>query len=227
MTDLRRLAWRWPHWWAAALSGAGWCWFLARWWSARGVHAHGTGFSILDWAVMVIAMMLPLVFAHMRFTAARSLWHRRQRALLAFTCGYLGAWLLAGLAALAGWFAFGQADLEAWPWLASMAFGVAALWQLVPLKQRALVACHRTVPLAPRGWRADRDCLLYGWTIGTRCLVTCGGLMLACVVAGHGLFAMLGASAIAGAERYSVRANGRTTSVALASMAVVFAVLVE
>ena len=87
------------------------------------------------------------------------------------------------------------------PVIAAVTFALAAAWQLSPFKRRALVSCHGTVPLAPRGWRANRDCVRYGWTVGGRCLVSCAGLMLACVFAGHSLIAMIATTAVAQAER--------------------------
>lgn len=223
MNAVRLVAWRYPHWWAAALSAGAWCLLAERWWRSNHEHVHASGFAVIDWSIMVCAMMTPLVFAHLRFTAARSLWRRRQRAMVLFLCGYGATWLLVGVTISATVLALGVPDPGGLPWLTATAFGAAALWQLLPLKRRALAACHGTVPLAPRGWRADRDCVRYGWAIGTRCVVACGALMLACVLAGHSLVAMLGATAIAGAERYDVRANERATSVVLVLLAVVFA----
>lgn len=63
------------------------------------------------------------------------------------------------------------------------------------------MACHRTRPLAPNGWLADRDCMFYGWTIGLSCLVTCWALMLACMFAGHSIPALLAVTSIGWIER--------------------------
>ncbi len=216
MTAARRLVWLHPHCWAIVLCAAAWSWLAVRWWNSH--HTHGL--SLLDWMLMVAGMMLPLVFDHLRVAAARSLWPRRHRAMVAFLCGYAGVSLLVGLAlsslvTVTGIMAHGGGP----PWAVAAALGLAAAWQLSPLKRRALSACHRTVPLAPRGWRADRDCVWYGWTIGRTCFVSCAGLMLACVVAGHSLPAMLAATAVARAERVSVRADAWRTCAALALMA--------
>lgn len=147
--------------------------------------------SLVDWAVMVAAMMLPLVFDHLQYAATRSLWRRRQRAMLGFLCGYVAVWMLAGIAAMAA----------ASVLTATVAVAIAFLWQLTPWKRRALVACHRTMPLAPEGWRADGDCLRCGWSIGSACVVTCGAMMLACVAIGHSLPAMVVVTMIAAVER--------------------------
>ena len=170
---------------------------------------------------MVLAMMLPLVFAHLRVAAARSLWPRRQHAIVAFLCGYTAISLAAGLACVEVVGAAGLAGLDIGsPMAVAGAFALAAAWQLSSVKRRALTACHRTMPLAPRGWPANRDCVRYGWSIGGSCLVSCAGLMLACVVAGHSLPAMMAVTGVAVAERVSARADATTTSVALVLIAV-------
>ena len=260
MTTLRRVAWRHPHWWAIGLCAAAWGWLVVRAWNGDGQGheadasaPHGHGFALIDWALMIVTMMLPLVFDHLRVAAARSLWPRRHRAMLGFLCGYAAIWLLAGVLlsiAIAGigWLSpplppFASPVVSAvashdvlhdtrdhahrgaagapWiaPWIAAAAFLGAAAWQLSPLKRRALIACHRTLPLAPRGWRAHRDCLRYGWIIGCSCLWSCALLMIACAVAGHSLPVMLTATGITAAERVSARADGWTTSAVLALVA--------
>jgi hypothetical protein len=223
MTSARRLVWRFPHWWVVALCAAAWGTMAARWWN--GSHAHR--FGLVEWTLMVGAMMLPLVFGHLRVVAARSLWPRRQRGMMAFLCGYSAISLLAGAAILA---LVPLADVVAErvgsPAPIVMGLGLAAAWQLSPLKRRALNACHRTMPLSPRGWPANRDCLRYGWAIGRTCCVSCAGLMLACVLAGHSLPVMVAATAVAGSERVSVRATAWTTSAALALMATVHLVAI-
>jgi hypothetical protein len=213
MSAARRVIWRYPHWWAIALCAGAWGWLATRWWSSS--HTHGVG--LVDWMLMVGAMMLPLVFVHLRLVAARSLWPRRQRAMVAFLCGYAAVSLLAGAILIS---VINVADIVVHaigttPMVAT-AVALAAAWQLVPLKRRALTACHRTVPLAPRGWRAHRDCLRYGWTIGRSCLVSCAGLMLACILAGHSLPLMVAATVVAGSERVTSKATLWPTSAALA-----------
>lgn len=216
MTAARRFVWRHPHWWAVVVCAAAWGWLTFRWWGSR--HAHG--FALLDWTLMVVAMMLPLVFEHLRVTAARSLWPRRHRAMAGFLCGYVAIFLLAGLAlslsvGASGLLAHGAGSRST----VAAALALAATWQLSRAKRRSLTACHRSMPLAPRGWRAHYDCLRYGWTIGRSCLVSCAGLMLACVVSAHSLPMMMTATAVAGAERVSPRADPSTTFAALSFVA--------
>ena len=96
-------------------------------------------------------------------------------------------------------------------WVA-LAFMLAAMWQTTDRRARALNACHRTWPLAPRGWRATRDCVLAGWATSTNCVAVCGPLMVACALLGHGplgLVVMVGATIVTVVERYSVRPDPR------------------
>ena len=236
------LTWRHPEWWSIALSAAAWLALLARSGAAAAGagsspahHAHAaTAASVggpasawaaetLDWSLMVVAMMLPLVLPSVRVTAARSLWPRRHRAIGGFLVGYLSPWLLVGLATSLLVVALG---LDRWlglPLAGAVGFALAAAWQVTPAKGRALRSCDRTAPLAPRGWRADRDCVRYGWMIGGRCLVSCWALMLACVLGGHGLAAMAGASVVGAAERYTTRPDERLTSGLLVGLALTYA----
>jgi predicted metal-binding membrane protein len=151
-----------------------------------------------DWSLMVVAMMVPLVAASVRMVAARSLWRRRHRAVIAFLSSYVLLW------SVVGWFSLsvvspliaGNSSLPA-----TVALLVAAAWQMTAFKQRALMACHRTAPLAPRGWPATRDCVHYGVLSGLRCVASCWAMMLACALAHHSILVMAAASSVAWSER--------------------------
>jgi predicted metal-binding membrane protein len=167
--------------------------------------------------MMILAMMVPLVLGSIRFTAVRSFWNRRHRAMAGFLTGFLGLWVVAGAIALAGVFLL-ESAVESRS-VAAAGFLLAAVWQHAPARRRALVACHATTPLTARGRRADLDCIRYGWTIGQHCLVACWALMLGFVLAGHGLALMAGVSALAIVERYARRPHLRATSLALLALA--------
>jgi hypothetical protein len=224
---LERFRWRHPEWWMLAISALAWAWITI---GAVGSHAppstalhHGahaaaaptssTG-MFAGWIVMIAAMMLPLLVEAVRTAAARSLWTRRDRAIALFLAGYAAPWVLTGVAVLAA----ARAVAPASPRWAAVAFAAAALWQLTPTKKRALLSCHRTRPLAPRGWRADRDCLRYGWTVGRHCVMSCGMMMAACVLASHAVVPMAGVTAIAAVERRMPRLRPRVTACALAAL---------
>jgi predicted metal-binding membrane protein len=242
---LEAVVWRHPEWWSVVLSALAWLLLAAPAASGAGgvagLHRHEAGPpsvapgpagsdlawipGVLSWLMMVVAMMVPLVLAQIRFTAARSLWRRRHRAIVGFLVGYLSLWLMVGLGAAALPAALG---LDGWlrgPWAGALGFSVAAAWQLTPLKWRALRGCHRTMPLAPRGWQADRDCVRYGWLVGGQCLLSCWALMLACMLAGHGVLALAGVTIVTAAERYPRRPDQRVVCGLLASLGALHAIV--
>src|SRR4051812_9636475 len=49
------------------------------------------------WALMVVAMMAPLIVTPLRHVHDRNFTNRRPRALLLFTAGYFGVWMAAGV----------------------------------------------------------------------------------------------------------------------------------
>ncbi|HET6250672.1 MAG TPA: DUF2182 domain-containing protein [Tepidisphaeraceae bacterium] len=201
---IRQFFWQCPEWWTFVLCGLGWQAMLLHGWqhAAHCVH-HAMAFreELQNWMLMVCAMMLPLVRPAVRTTAFASLWVRRHRAMAGFLLGYFTPWLVLGIAV---------ALLRRQPWTnnyasPAIACFAAALWQLAPVRARALTACHRSLPLAPSGWRADRDCLRGGCGIGLACVCACWPLMAACALTGHALPAMIGGMALGLAERLAFR----------------------
>jgi predicted metal-binding membrane protein len=236
----KRWTWRHPEWWSMGLSLLAWLSFLGRGDGAASSefnpfylhhHAHVEGLlfpwttEMIAWMIMVVAMMLPLIVDRMRITAMRSMWERRHRSIFLFTLGYLAVWMLAGIVA-------GGAivSLETQTWfrpaiVSAISFSLAAFWQFTATKRRALISCHRTIPLAPHGWRANADCLHYGWLIGGSCLANCGVLMVACSLSGHSLAAMVGAGSIIAVERYGVRPSPVIFAAAIAGLGLICAFL--
>lgn len=190
MSGFRRAAWAHPEWWALALSALAW---TALFRAPANEHVHGQLLSaVIRWTIMVIAMMFPLLVGSIRITAERSLWPRRHRAIGVFLLGYLAIWLAAGAV-----IQLGNKVVTG-----ALAFAIATAWQLGAPKRRALRSCHIAFPLAPRGWRADRDCVRYGWMIGWNCVASCGPLMAACHLTAHGVPAVLTITALTVIERY-------------------------
>ena len=220
VTEWRRWAWRHPEWWTIALSAAAWAMIIGQWIFAsshvHGGHGEPHGSSLITSVLMIAAMMFPMVLSSVRTVAARSLWRRRHRAILHFLVGYIAPWLLFTL--VASILTAGLYSSQA----AAFAFGAAVLWQLTPVKRRALFACHRTIPIAARGWRAGRDCFRSGWIIGISCVASCWVLMLACMLSEHSLPAMLCATAIGIIERTQFRPNQRLLCSAMLLLAVVY-----
>jgi predicted metal-binding membrane protein len=223
---LRDAARRWrqwhPEWPVAALAAAAWAALVAGAVVQAGglggdggpaaLHHHhpGAGPGVLAqlpaWMLMTLAMMLPVALPGFNYVAHNSLRTRQRRAMGLFLAGFLAPWLPLGVAAAA---AYGLAvdrlgvgrQVVLWGSLAA-----AAAWQLTRTKRRALLACARTVPLPPRGARADVACLRFGWLHAWRCLRSCWAVMLVMVPAGHGLAWMAVITGVVLAEQRHPRA---------------------
>jgi predicted metal-binding membrane protein len=156
------------------------------------------------------------------------LWRRRHRAIACWLVGYTTPWLILGLTVS---ILTRQLSFEPSPaseGVAALAFIAAGLWQMAPARARALRRCHRTQPLAPTGWRANYDCLRYGSNTGVHCVASCGVLMVACWLLGHGslgLAGMVTATLVGLAERYTIRPDQRRLAGALALQAIVVAAI--
>ena len=165
-------------------------------------------------SLMIAAMMLPLLVPTIRHVAFASLWRRRHRAVAGFLIGFGALWLVAAGLPL-GIIAVLPVNLSR-PEVAGAAFAMAALWQLSPLKRRALSLCHRTIPLRPNGWRADWDCLRFGAIHARACIASCCAMMLAAGLAMDHLAVMAAVTAVAALERYRPRRNHRAEALLLA-----------
>jgi hypothetical protein len=218
--SVREYLWRNPAWWMVLLCGAAWVTLLAAGWQHSG-HQMPVMTELWHWMLMVMAMMAPFTLDRVRVTAEASLWARRNRAILGFLIGYLAPWFGVGmLAAL-----LRQAPLTQGYAAPAALFGLAAAWMATPLHTRALAECHHRCPLAPVGWRADRDCLRFGGTIGIACVASCWPLMLACAFTGHSVIAMAGGMAVSALERWPHRPRQREAWQAAAALAGIYLVL--
>jgi predicted metal-binding membrane protein len=200
---LRRLGWRNPEWWVVMVAAVAWL-FMA---GVSHTHASHGGITAgtdhvqhtLGVVAMVIAMMVPLTITNVRHVAQSSLWRRRNRAIAVFLVGYLAVWLVVQTIIVETWGLL--APLVGWGTAGGIAMVAAALWEIAPIKRRRLRRCHRTVPLAPRGWRADADCAHYGVSTGLSCVTMCWALMVAAAVFSHSLMVM--------AVLFGVQVSGR------------------
>jgi predicted metal-binding membrane protein len=143
---------------------------------SRGAFSGSTVASTLlpDLALMLLAMMPPLLASPLQHIWRRSLTRRRGRAIALFIVGYLGIWLAVGMLLVA---ASRVLTATAWPGIALGAL-IAMAWQATPLKQASLNLCHRRPALEAFGLRAETDALLYGVTHGIWCAGACWALML-------------------------------------------------
>ena len=158
--------------------------------SAASLAAFGAG-----WAVMVIAMMAPLLIAPVRHIRSSSLASRRARSVALFLAGYAGVWITAGVVAAA------VALSQVRPVVALVVAAGVLLWQVSPAKQQCLNRLHAHPPLSAFGTAADRDARRFGVAHGGWCAASCGPVMLLpfLVPDGH-LLAVVGAIWVA-AER--------------------------
>ncbi len=235
LLPLRRINRFHPEWWAAALAATAWAALFVstiRDLAAEGLsgHDHGLGPTssrspgavLAAWAVMSVAMMVPLVVPTVRHVALSSLWGRRHRAAAAFLGGYLAVWTAAGLVIMG--IVAALAALAGATVARATAFGGAAVWQLTPFKRRFLRRCAYTSPLSPTGWRADRDCARFGGRIGLTCVATCWALMAATVASAHTLEMMLAVFAVQLHERYRRRPSLQSGALATAALGVLLVV---
>ncbi len=204
------------------ISAGSWAWlFLPLPGTGAGPHHHhhsqgALGASLGHWSLMIAAMMFPLLIAHVRVVASRSLWRRRHRAIALYLIGYGTPWLLFGAIAIT------TLRYLSFEWAAAVTLVMAAAWQVTPWKQRGLRACHRTGSLAAFGWRADADCIRSGGTAAYYCLLSCWALMLPCAAGVGGYWLMPAISAFTFVERTTDRPRQlRFASVLLVAAAAV------
>ena len=201
--------------------------------SHQGAHAaHGShsdpsilaaiGVAIGGWALMSVAMMVPVTLPAVRHVGLNSIRRRRRWAMAVYVASYLAVWVMFGVLALGLVWALrstGTWSTGAWSTglgdhqLVVGALVIATGWQLTTWKRRAVVACQRTVPLPPAGWRADYGCAHFGVQQAGRCVISCWPLMLLMAVIGHSnLVVMAALTAGIVAER---RASARKRLIAL------------
>ncbi|HEU4706025.1 MAG TPA: DUF2182 domain-containing protein [Solirubrobacterales bacterium] len=142
------------------------------------------------WGLMALAMMVPTAMPAVGHVAGKSLYWRRRRAAAEFLAVFLGLWTAFGLLVLGPLASWGPARAG---FALPIALAAAAMWQLTPLKLRALRACHRSRPLPPRGWRATRGVADFARHNGTACLASCWAMMAATAVSGPGRLLWMGA----------------------------------
>ena len=154
-----------------------------------------------SWALMVAAMMLPIVIAPLRHVRDRSFASRRKRATLQFVAGYLAVWMIAGIGLQTMAFAARWAVPAPLPCL-GLAAAIAMVWQVSPAKQWCLNRCHRRPHLAAFGAAADRNAFEFGLSNGASCVGACWALMLLMLLVEHGhLPAMAAVTVFVLAER--------------------------
>jgi len=131
----------------------------------------------IGWAVMVVAMMGPLMCHCIQHVRETSFARRRFRAIALFILGYFIVWMAAALLLLP--IALMVRLFAATSFVPVCVGGVLALvWQMSPVKQRCLNRKHVHPSLAAFGLRADWDAAKFGLTHGVWCFSSCWALML-------------------------------------------------
>lgn len=182
--------------------------------------------AAFEWALMVMAMMLPLVAADAEHLRARAFRRDQTRAVLAFLAGFLGMWLLLGipvialtLVARAGLHAFGPTLAILLPLL------LAAFWILGPNYRRVLTRCHFRPVLPAAGPPLYRAALRYGLSAATRCAAGCLPLMLGMQLAGGGMIGMLLLSLLLIAARRAQRPDTSGAAAVLIAYAILLTLI--
>lgn len=155
------------------------------------------------WGLMALAMMVPAGLPAMSHVSRTSLYWRRRRSAAEFLVVFAGLWTVFGLAVLTPLGSWGPAESSLAP---AGALAAAALWQLTPLKHRALLACHGSRPLPPRGWRASIGTAGFALRNGGACVGSCWAMMAAASLAGAGQLWWMGAmTGVMAAEKLADR----------------------
>lgn len=149
----------------------------------HGPHAHHAAVDtelpvlLIGWALMVAAMMGPLLIPALRHIHTRSLRSRRWRAMSLVMLAHAAVWTVGGIVLFVS--ASVLRSVTGHTGLALLLGLVAAVgWQLSPLKQHCLNRHCAHPPIASFGAAADRDALRFGGAHAAWCLGSCWALML-------------------------------------------------
>jgi predicted metal-binding membrane protein len=140
--------------------------------------ANPPALVMLSWLAMLLAMMSPLLTRPIAHIRLHSLTRRRASAVAFFVSGYGMIWMLAGVVLMTASVELQMfADKAGVPAL-TIAAAIVIAWQTTPLRQHALIRCHRLPCLSAFGSEAGLDCIRFGLMHGFWCVVTCAPLML-------------------------------------------------
>lgn len=171
--------------------------------AVQGIGSAPLAAGLPMWGLMAAAMMLPTALPALRHVEVNSLYWRRRRAAVEFTVVFLAVWALFGALVLG---AVTSLVSPTSTLALAAALALAALWQLTPLKVRALRACHRSRALPPRGWRASAAVASFGLQNSAACLASCWALMLTMAAVGSAqLLWMAALTGIVAVEKLSLK----------------------
>jgi predicted metal-binding membrane protein len=137
------------------------------------------------WAVMLAAMMTPLMLVPLRHIRDTSLPRRRLELMTLFIGTYVATWMAAGAVLLT--FVLLLRLAVPWPWMVlSLALLMTFAWNASPARQRCLNLRHTQPPLPAFGASASVAALEFGVAQGFWCVGACWGLMMLPLVVPHG-----------------------------------------
>lgn len=128
------------------------------------------------WALMLAAMMLPMLTSPVRHIRNRIFARQRVRAIALFLSGYAAVWMIAGAGLLLLATAVRPRTSEILGLM--VATTAALLWEFSPAKQTCLNRCHVGAELDVFGFAADWSALRFGLSYGKWCVGSCWLLML-------------------------------------------------
>jgi len=162
----------------ALVVGLSWAIFIVH--GTRGWFSWAAPSGLGHWVLMTVVMMGPAALIGVRHTGMNSLCWRRRRAMAEFAVAYLSVWVGFGLLVLGG---IGTIPRLAGREALAASLAAAAIWELTPYKGLRLRDCHRSIPLPPSGWGAERGAMIFGLRSGLACLGSCWCLMVVMVAA--------------------------------------------
>jgi predicted metal-binding membrane protein len=149
----------------------------------------------IDWPLMLVAMMAPMLVAPIYHIRISSFAWRRTRSTMLFAAGYGVVWMAAGVGIVA--VELVMTGLLPRSYLPATIMGlIAVVWQASPFKQRCLNRCHSHRPLAAFGIAADLDVLRLGLEQGLWCTGSCWTAMLFPMLLPAGHFVAMAAVAV-------------------------------
>ncbi|WP_257164925.1 DUF2182 domain-containing protein [Bradyrhizobium sp. SRS-191] len=168
---------------------------------ALAIALNPPGPLMAGWALMLLAMMPPLLAAPLMHVWRSSLPQRRQGSLALFLIGYCAVWMAAGpplIVVAVALHMLGGGSL----WVTFSLVIMALVWSACPWQRAMLNRGHRQMRISLFGWAAAGDCVRYGVVHAIWCVASCWPWMLAAVaVQDWHLAAMMAVGAIMLGER--------------------------
>ncbi|MBS1664161.1 MAG: DUF2182 domain-containing protein [Bacteroidetes bacterium] len=152
--------------------------------------------GLMDWILMVIAMMFPLLGKPVRHVAFSVKKKDRWMGILSFLAGYIVVWAAVGVLVL---FLRMSYPLH---WVTASLFLLAAAVVWLPGRPIQMMQCGITMPIRIEARQLRSDALSYGFKMGAVCLKLCWAPMLALALIQHNIIVMYMVTSVLIFERY-------------------------